>query len=235
MDLKWNVLAVDPGPFTAGLARCRGLIRAEEANIPAYSLDNHGRTVLIAAGSASPVTRRQMEVLCEDERHVRISIDPVKLITGGQTGDEEAQRAIDKALGLLDQKLTPRAILFETALHGVLLDLDEEDADRGYYNGQCADMINACLGKIIKAVLDARRPQIAGVYCTGGDTEVNVCRELGVRYLEVVDYVIAQTDIGALTGQYAGIPIIGKGGLTGTEDIVLKIVDRLFQEATRYI
>lgn len=233
IQTRWNVLAVDPGPFTAKLAYCRGLIQAEEPNIPANTLDGTGKTVLCVAGSASPVTRRQMEVLCNDPRHVRVSIDPEKLINGNITGEAEAGRTATKIIRLLEQPEPPRAILMETALHGVLLDLDKEDAKRNYYNGQCADMINVYLGSIVKRVLDQKRSQIAGLYCTGGDTEVNVCNALDVPCLEVVDYVIAQTDIGRLTGEYAGIPIIGKGGLTGTETIVLDIVDRLFREATR--
>lgn len=233
VQLKWNVLAVDPGPFTAKLAYCRGLIQAEEANIPEKTIDGQGKTAFITAGSASPVTKKQMENLCKDPRHVRISVDPIQLINGGKAADAEVQKAVEVALAYLEQPEPPRAILVETALHGVLLNLDKEDSERSYYNGQCADMINADLGRIVKAVLDAKRDQIAGLYCTGGDTEVNVCKALGVQCLEVVDYVIAQTDIGRLTGAYAGIPIIGKGGLTGTDTIVLDIVDRLFKEATR--
>lgn len=233
VQLHWNVLAVDPGPFTAKLAYCRGLIQAEESNVPENTIDGQGKTVLITAGSATPVTKKQMAILCEDSRHVQISIDPVQLIEGGKAADAETQKAIFKVLEYLEQSVPPRAILLETALHGVLLNLDKEDSDRGYYGGQCADMINAYLGQIVKAVLDSKREQIAGLYCTGGDTEVNVCNALDVQCLEVVDYVIAQTDIGRLTGDYAGIPIIGKGGLTGTDTIVLDIVDRLFKEATR--
>ncbi|MCD8189411.1 MAG: four-carbon acid sugar kinase family protein [Clostridiales bacterium] len=233
VQLHWNVLAVDPGAFTAKLAYCRGLIQAEEANIPEGTVDGQGKTVLITAGSASPVTKRQMEVLCEDPRHVRISIDPVQLIEGGMAAEAEASRAAQQVLTLLEQQPAPRAILLETALHGILLNLDKEDTDRDYYGGQCADMINAYLGQIVKTVLDAKRDQIAGLYCTGGDTEVNVCNALDVQCLEVMDYVIAQVDIGRLTGAYAGIPIIGKGGLTGTDTIVLDIVDRLFKEAAR--
>lgn len=233
VQLHWNVLAVDPGPFTAKLAYCRGLIQAEQANIPEDTIDGQGKTVLITAGSATPVTKKQMEILCEDPRHVRIAIDPVQLIEGGKAADAEVQIAVNKCFEYLESDVAPRAILLETALHGILLNLDKEDSDRGYYGGQCADMINAYLGQIVKSVLDAKRDQIAGLYCTGGDTEVNVCNALDVQCLEVVDYVIAQTDIGRLTGDYAGIPIIGKGGLTGTDTIVLDIVDRLFKEATR--
>ena len=236
VNLKWNVLAVDPGPFTSKLAYCRGLIGAEEANIPEETLDGHGKTVLCVAGSATPVTKKQMELFCEDPRHVRISVDPVHLITGGAAGDAEAYNAIQKIIALMSEPNPPRAILIETALHGVILNLDKEDEDRAYYKGQCADMINKYLGRITHHVVKAKKDQIAGLYCTGGDTEVNVCTELGVECLEVVDYVIAQTDIGRLVGsKYAGIPIIGKGGLTGTDTIVFDIVDRLFKEATRKV
>ncbi len=86
VELDWNVLAVDPGPFTAKMAQARGLIGEESANIPAVA-PVEGKTVLIAAGSATPVTKKQMEVLCKDERNVRISVDPIPLINGA----EEAQ------------------------------------------------------------------------------------------------------------------------------------------------
>ncbi len=67
--LKWDVVAVDPGPFTSKLAFYRDLIKAEEPNLPPEA-DETGKTVLIAAGSATPVTKKQMEVLCKDTRHI---------------------------------------------------------------------------------------------------------------------------------------------------------------------
>lgn len=62
---------------------------------------------------------------------------------------------------------------------------------------------------------------------------VNVCFQLGVECIEVLDYVIAQTDVGRMVGTYQGLPIIGKGGLTGYDTIAVDIVDRLFREAAR--
>lgn len=233
VDLAWNVLAVDPGPFTAKLAYCRGLIGREEANIPQHTADGTGKTVLIAAGSATPVTKRQMEILCEDDRHKRVCVEPIPLINGGAEAQAEVAEAVAKGMELLHDG-EPRAILFETALHGELLDLDEEDAKRGYPEGMSADRINAGLGMIISKVLErAGSDRIAGLYTTGGDTMVNVCFQLGVECLEVVDYVIAQTDVGRMVGKYDGMPIIGKGGLTGNDMTACDIVDRLFKEATR--
>lgn len=233
IELKWNVIAVDPGPFTAKLAYYRNLIKEEEPNIPPEA-DETGKTVLIAAGSATPVTKKQMEVLCQDPRHVRISVDPIKLIEGGGTALDEVFRAVHIAEDLLKSDNQPRAILFETALHGELLNLDEEDNKRHYAGGMSANRINAGLGTIISQLLEiCGRDKIAGLYTTGGDTMVNVCYQLGVECIEVMDYVIAQTDIGRLVGSYDGLPIVGKGGLTGNDHTACDIVDRLFREAAR--
>lgn len=233
ISLNWNVVTVDPGPFTSKLAYHRSLIGIEEPNLPPDG-ENIDGTVLIAAGSATPITKKQMEVLCQDPRHVRISVDPVALIEGGSKALGEADRAINKAVTYLSSEVPPRAILFETALHGELLDLDAEDNKRHYAQGMSAERINSGLGVIIAGVLEkTERKQIVGLYTTGGDTMVHVCRQLGVECIEVLDYVIPQTDIGRLVGGYDKLPVVGKGGLTGNENTACDIVDRLFKEAAR--
>lgn len=233
VELKWNVLAVDPGPFTSKLAYVRGIISEEESNIPCRTADGTGKTVLIAAGSATPVTKRQMEVLCGDSRHLRIPVDPVSLINGAEEGAGEVERAAQTAADMIRNQ-SPRVILLETALHGSPLDLCEEDRKRGYEKGISSNRINSGIGAIVAGIFErVGRESIAGIYTTGGDTMVNVCRHLETECLEVVDYVIAQTDVGRLTGRYEGLPIIGKGGLTGNDHTALQIVDRLFQEAAR--
>lgn len=234
VELELNVVAVDPGAFTAKLAYCRALIKKEEANVPEETGKSLNKTVLIAAGSATPVTKRQMEVLCEDTRVVRIPVEPVPLINGREEALCEVQKAVGSALHYLNQSPQPRAILLETALHGELLNLPEEDAKRQYSDGMSANRINAGLGMIVAGILEAAgREKIAGLYTTGGDTMVNVCYQLGVECIEVLDYVIAQTDVGRLSGNYDGLPIIGKGGLTGTDHTAIDVVNRLFLEAER--
>lgn len=233
IELRWNVVSVDPGPFTSKLAYYRELIQNEEPNLPPEA-DEKGKTVLIAAGSATPVTKKQMQVLCEDERHVQIPVEPIPLINGGEEALEEVKQAVEKAVALLESDNQPRAILFETALHGELLNLAEEDAKRHYADGMSADRINAGLGAIVSAVLErVGREKIAGLYTTGGDTMVNVCYQLGVQCIEVMDYVIPQTDVGRLVGSYDGLPVVGKGGLTGNDNTACEIVTRLFRESAR--
>ncbi|MDD3139420.1 MAG: nucleotide-binding domain containing protein, partial [Lachnospiraceae bacterium] len=234
VELKWNVVAVDPGPFTAKLAFQRELIQVEEANIPNGPIEEAGKTVLICAGSATPVTKKQMEVLTQDPRHARISVEPLPLINGGDEAMDEVFKAVTRAAELLESDAAPRAILFETALHGELLILEDEDKKRHYANGMSADRINAGLGIIIAQVLErVGKDKIAGIYTTGGDTMVNVCYQLGAGCIEVVDYVIPQADVGRLVGGYDGLPIVGKGGLTGNDNTACDIVERLFREAAR--
>ncbi|MCH4072497.1 four-carbon acid sugar kinase family protein [Pseudoramibacter sp.] len=234
MTLGRPVLAVDPGPFTAKMAFCRGIIEVEQPNIPDVKPVS-GKTVLIAAGSATPVTKRQMEVLCEDDQVRRIEVDPLALIHGADSANAEIARVAKLAVGMLRQPIPPKAILMETALHGDLLDLDAEDKRHGYAKGMSAESINGGLGTIVAAVIEeAGRDKIAGLYATGGDTMVNVCYHLGVNCLEMIDYVIPQTDVSFLTGKYAGLPIVGKGGLTGDDHIAEKIIGRLCLEAARY-
>lgn len=234
VELNWNVVAVDPGAFTSKLAFYRKLIQKEEANLPEDTGRELNKTVLIAAGSATPVTKRQMEVLCADTRVIRIPVEPIPFINGGEEAIVEVDKAVDTALTYLQQEILPRAILMETALHGNLLNLSQEDEKRHYPDGMSANRINAGLGMIISKILDkAGREKIAGLYTTGGDTMVNVCYQLGVECIEVLDYVIAQADVGRLSGNYDGLPIVGKGGLTGTEQTAVDIVERLFKEAQR--
>lgn len=234
ISLRWEVVAVDPGPFTSKLAFYRELISAEEPNIPPQA-DEAGKTVLIAAGSATPVTKKQMEILCQDPRHVRVSVEPLPLIEGGDVALDEVFKAVNKAAELLESDNQPRAILFETALHGELLNLDEEDNKRHYAGGMSANRINAGLGMIISQLLEkVGKEKVAGLYTTGGDTMVNVCYQLGVECIEVMDYVIPQTDVGRLVGsKYSGLPVVGKGGLTGNDNTACDIVSRLFRESAR--
>ncbi len=233
VSLAWNIVTVDPGPFTIETARVRGLIGKDEPkNLP--KLSGTERTVLIAAGSATEVTRKQMESFCRDKRHVRISVDPRMLIEGRETAGCEVEKAVRAAEELLQSKEDrPKALLFETALHGERLNLDAEDKRLHCKKGTSGSRINAGLGEIIAQVLNkTEKNKIAGIYMTGGDTMVSVCRRLGAGSIKVEDYIIPQTDVGRLSGgKYDGLPIIGKGGLTGNEEIVYDIVERLFAES----
>lgn len=229
--VSWDVLAVDPGPFTQMMAYHRGLVGEEHDCKPEDLKEEPKKCVLCMAGSATSVTRKQMETFLETPGTFRVSISASALIGEEQAASEEIRQTIHKVQSLLTGEKLPKAIVLETALHGERLNLDEEDQKRNCPSGWASGTINEGLGEIARGILEQSREKIAGLYCTGGDTEVYVCKALGVRSLRVMDYVIPQTDVGKLTGEYEGMPIIGKGGLTGHDEIVSEIVDRILCEA----
>jgi uncharacterized protein YgbK (DUF1537 family) len=230
--LGWNVLAVDPGAFTVKLAYTRGLIQKETANVPERRMES-SQTVIVAAGSATPVTKRQIEKLCENPKVVRIPVDPLPLIDGNEAMEKEIVRSVSEARRFLKRE-QPEALVFETALHGPVLSLDEQDKARHYHPGTSARMINEGLGKITETLFsEYGDTRIAGLYCTGGDTLVSVCSHLGVDFLEMIDYVIPQSDVMRMRGKFDNMTVVGKGGLTGDEDTAVRIVHRIIDESQR--
>lgn len=85
--------------------------------------------------------------------------------------------------------------VFESALTGQLLNLQEEEQRFGLAHGEAAQNINHGLGSIVREVLNCASGEIKGLYMTGGDTMVNVLKELGGTGIEMIDYVIPQTDM----------------------------------------
>lgn len=240
--LDRKILAADPGAFTEKFVRCRmgskgekrdGSGREKDFRMRSESTEESEKTVLVAAGSATPVTAAQIGALCQDSRHIQISVDPIALIEGGERAEEEEGKAVQTVQQLLEEAVLPRAIVLETALHGEVIRLGEEDEKRNLKPGGSAERINEGLGRIVcEIVKQYGEDKIAGLYATGGDTLASVCQCLGVQYIEAVDHVIPQADIGRLAGGVKdGLWIAAKGGLTGNDRTACEIVDRLLRES----
>ena len=99
--------------------------------------------------------------------------------------------------------------------------------ESGYVNlGTCCDQAKACIetARVSICQVNKNMPYLCG------DTMVHVCRKLGTECLEVLDYVIPQTDVSKLAdGKYQGMTVIGKGGMTGYDEIAKDIVNALLK------
>lgn len=235
VELKWDILAVDPGPFTMKLAYHRGIVGGE-CPIDNSKIDiKKDKVALLIVGSANPATKLQIERLCEANRRVvRISVSPNELIKGDIDADMEVSRIVKEISGFIEAKDRPEAIIVESALHGTVVNLEDEDARRGYTKGTSSMLINDGLARITEMVLTrAGQEQIAGLLLTGGDTMESVCRKIGVACIQAMDYIVAQVDVGKIIGRFDGLPVVVKGGFCGYEDIAIDVVDRLFLEASR--
>ena len=169
-----------------------------------------------------------------NKRVVCISASPEKLIDKGLEADGEVSRIVRKAMGFAEAEKKPEAIVVETALHGSVINLEEEDSRRGLTKGTSSMRINEGLACITEGILEyAGQDQIAGLLLTGGDTMESVCRKIGVACIQAMDNIVAQVDVGKIIGKYDGLPVIVKGGFCGYEDVAVDIVDRLHIEASR--
>lgn len=235
IDLKWNILAVDPGPLTMKLAYHRGIIKEEITVEPTKIEKDSNKTVLIIAGSANPSTKTQMDYLCShNDQSVRLSVSPGELIDGGEKANAEIERITAQIIDLLNGPDKLQVVLVETALHGVVLDLDKEDREHQYEHGTSSVLINRGLAQITENVLTAvGQKRIAGLMLTGGDTMESICRKINVECIQSLGNIVSQIDIGRIIGKYDGLPIIVKGGFCGYDEVGVDIVDRLFWESSR--
>nr|WP_314263286.1 four-carbon acid sugar kinase family protein [uncultured Moellerella sp.] len=233
IGLNWNVLAVDPGPFTEHLAAQRGLMRGNRrGEQAAFPKEKQQGSIVIVAGSATPVTKKQLNHLIEhDKRVCHIPVDAELLLDRENAAEVEIARVVRLAQQCVATHKNA-LFVFESALTGRLLNLEEEEQRFGLSHGEAANNINIGLGNIVKEVLRCQSGEIKGLYMTGGDTMVNVMKELGATGIEMIDYVIPQTDmVRIIGGEYSGLVCVGKGGLTGTEDIISTIIEHIYRES----
>ena len=232
VELGWNVLAVDPGAFTMKLNYRRGMIKEEVSTGAEGSTGPEEKVALFVVGSANPLTKAQMKYLCSSEANVPVHVSAYMLISGQVQFEEEVNRAVGIAVNLFRQKPRPQSIIIGTALQDCVVDLNDEDLRRGYDSGTCSRLINEGLAEITGRVMElARREQVAGLLLTGGDTMESVCRRLHVSYIEAIDHIVPQVDVGRIVGNYTGLPVVVKGGFCGGREIGMAVVSRLLSES----
>ncbi|MGF7431913.1 four-carbon acid sugar kinase family protein [Thermoanaerobacterium thermosaccharolyticum] len=236
VELQWDILAVDPGPFTEAITSVKGIAKKENKLLSPIQTksENYKKidgTVLVVAGSASPITAIQMSTLKEFFSTYQVSINTSLVLKDGEIGLSEIEETARQILSVLNRNDPPKIVLIETALNGRVLNLSEEEEKYGLPPGQAANNINFALGEIVYKVLDEASDKVIGLYTTGGDTMVSVCKAIEAKGIELLDYVIPQADFGRIIGgKFNRLNIIGKGGLTGNEKTAVDCVNRLFEE-----
>ncbi len=235
VELKWNILAVDPGAFTMKLAVTRGIASETAPQQESSEEPAAGKAVLIIAGSANPYTKKQMELLLRAEpESVRISVSPNRLLEDGEAHSLEVEQTAAKLRDILSAPDVPKVLLVETALHDSLVNLKEEDEKHGYAPGESSARINRGLAEIADQVLRGfGKERIAGLLLTGGDTMESVCKMIGTTYIRAIDNIVPQIDVGRLAGAYDGMPVVVKGGFCGYDEVGIDIVNRILLEANR--
>lgn len=240
VDLRWKVICVDPGPLTDRMAVRSGAITPHEGVERTRRLESvpgESGTVLLVAGSATGVTHEQFAALREVPGTQAVSIDVLQLIGNEEAAQREQRRVVDQVRRTMAGEQKPRALIvaLDTVLTGHRHELSDMEQASGVKGQQVSTLLNTRLGEVARGAIDVFAPEdLAGVYLTGGDVMVNRCRAFDARGIALVDYVIPQVDQGTISGgPYSGVPLVCKGGLTGTRTTTVESVNRLFDERMR--
>ncbi|MGE5591926.1 MAG: four-carbon acid sugar kinase family protein [Bacillota bacterium] len=204
-DSGLTLVAADPGPLTAAFI--------------AAVAPRRRRRVLVIAGSVTPVSEGQLDRL-EAELGARlVRVDAAALQAGGGEAEREVER-VTQALAALPEDLDVVGVRT-----GEVLSLSGH---------QKAEAIAAGFAEVAARALQ-QVPDVAGLYTTGGDITLAVCRRLGAGAITLVDEVLPLAVSGRLLGgEQPGLPIVTKGGLVGDADAAVSCVRHILKEVATY-
>lgn len=239
VDLKWRTVCVDPGPFTERMAIRSQTVaagRVVERTTRLEPAETDEGTVLVVAGSAMNVTHHQMSRLREQPGTEAIEVRIAALIADEDVFRTEIDRILREVRQLRGRAVPPRVLVLglESTLSGQLVELAGLERAVGLKPGHAPMLIPVRLGELGRLVAHELGSSLAGLYLTGGDVMVSTCRALAASGIKLVDYVIPQADQGVLVGgPHNGVPVICKGGMTGTEQTAIQCVNRIFDEKVK--
>ena len=200
-----HAVAADPGPLTAAYVGARMAHRRQR--------------VMVVCGSVTPNTREQLATLEAELGAALVTVDAAQLAKGGSPASDEVDRVVAELAQL------PKDHTVIGVKTSPLMSLPDHKA---------AEAIAAGFAEIAARSLKAM-PDIAGMYTSGGDITLSVCRRLGSRAINLVEEVLPLAVAGRLLGgSQPGLPIVTKGGLVGGADAAVKCVSYILKEVQSY-
>ena len=176
--------------------------------------------VLVVAGSVSPVTARQMNQFLAGENACLVSVRADLLLADEKT---EIFRCINEAKSWLTQG---RDVLVASAVDAdAVASAWAQGAKQGVDNRGVSERVAAAMGKIVNDLISL---PLAGIFLTGGDTAVSVCRALGVGSIDILAEVLPGIPLGQLVGGCCpGLRVVTKAGAFGGDNAIVESVKAL--------
>ncbi|MFE3459501.1 four-carbon acid sugar kinase family protein [Nocardiopsis aegyptia] len=196
-------VAVDPGPCGAFLARELGLRgRAPDPG-----------PLLAVVGSATELTRRQLDTVAQDSTVRFVDVDPLRC------ADDPVYRAatVPMLARALAEHRFPGAVVVRTCASASDVVRIPADLRRA---------LPARLAGLVAEAVAESAP--SALFTSGGDVTSAVLAALGVRALDVGGELVPLAVYGRLDGSpLDGAPIITKGGLVGDDGTLAHCLARL--------
>lgn len=211
-----KVIAVDPGVFTATLSR--KLITPSEKR--------EKSKILAVVGSVNPNTTKQMEELWLSQRTHNVFVKTRSLIEGEKEREAEIARVTKEIL----EECSRNSI--STVTGDGIYPENRIDFKPYMERYQCSmddvtDMINSAFAEITYRIFK-EEPTFKGLYTSGGDVTVAVCRKFRTAGLSLMDEVLPLAAYGQfLKGEFEGVHIITKGGSQGNSNAINRCITYL--------
>ena len=210
---KQNIIAVDPGVFTATLAR--KIITPHEKS--------ERLKILAVVGSVNSNTRDQMEKLWLAQRPIaNVFVETKKLLEGEEARQQEITRVSKEVIALADLN-TVLTITGDGIYPEKRIDFKQYQGHIDILTGRINDALAEMAARVIQAV-----PAVKGLYATGGDVTQALCERFGASGLDLRDEVLPLAAYGLFSGgEFDGLHVVTKGGSQGNSDAINLCVNYL--------
>lgn len=214
------IAAVGQAPLWVGCAGLAEMIPAVMSwpRQPALEpCEKIAEPVLIVAGSVSKVTHRQMEFFLAQGQGELVSLHAGRLI------DEPAVE-IARCILAAEQALRRGSdVLLASAVEADAVDQARmAGKHKGIDNQRVSEVIAEALGQVVRGLVGLKP---AGLFLTGGDTAIAVCRALEVSAIDVMSEVSTGIPLGKLSGGICpGLRVVTKAGAFGSEQAIVDSV-----------
>lgn len=216
IESQVKFISVDPGVFTATIAR----------KLISPTKKKERSKILAVVGSVNPVTRNQMEELWLSQPVFNIFVNTKQLVESTEERENEINRVVEEVL-----KNSKEFDLCTVTGDGIMpvnrLDFNIYAQKYGCSVDEVSNMINTAFSKITKEILK-RDTRFKGLYTSGGDITVSVCKEFNTAGLRLLDEVVPLAAYGELIqGEFDGVHIVTKGGMVGDNNAINKCISYL--------
>lgn len=207
-------ITADPGPFTAAVL--------QKVAVPAATPKNN--KILMIVGSVTNITRTQMDYFIDTKKPYFTHLNVEKLLESRESYLAESKRVLD--LLQRNVKDNQHLLLMLTSINSEMRVDFVKTAERMRTTPEAVSLyVNDAMAEITAELL-GKNEEIKGIYSSGGDITVALCKILGASGLELIGEVIPLAAYGKLAGgKKPGVSIVTKGGMVGDRTAAVQCVD----------
>ncbi|HCL4546817.1 TPA: four-carbon acid sugar kinase family protein [Clostridium botulinum] len=222
-------ISVDPGPFTAEVIKQHIVLDKKSKKKQEIKKDREiNNKVLMAIGSITDTTREQLERLSKDRDIFKVDINSRAILGDINIKHKEIDRVINKVIENKDL-YDVFCVVLDSLYEEVRINLDEEAKKQNTTKEFLSQIMNTSVAEISYRIMKEIK-SIKGIFSSGGDISVSICRKFNSAGLELLDEVMPLAAYGKfIEGEFPDMKIVSKGGMVGKEDGMELCVDYLFK------